>query len=718
MPQRRPGTEFAIVFGGCALVTVAMTMPLWLHPARQLPSDLIDTLLNTWIIGWDADRLRHGLHGWWTSPAFFPYRSTLTFSENLLGVALFVAPIYWATGNPVLTYNAALLLSFAFAGATMYLLARRLTGNRGAACVAATAFAFCSFRFVHLRHIQLVATGWLPLALYAEHKYFDTRRRKWLALFSLACVFQILSNLYVAYFMLLPIAVVAVAELWRNRTGRVRAIVDLAAAAVLVVGALAPIAWKYYDARTAYHQVRRLDEMDLWSADVQSYVRGSSSVGVWRWLRAGKPFDDEHDLFPGFTVLALATTAIVFAASDRDRRRWIWIYGGVAVGAAVLSLGPHPRAWGHPLMSSGPYAWLVAIIPGLDGLRVPARFAIIVALALAVLAGFGAAAVSSRIPGRVRLPAAVLCIVALLGDSWVAPLTIYRYGARGRPTDRAVADWLQTRPPGGVLHQPVKTWNYQELSYQFATLAHQHPIVNGISGYDTPLQILFRDRTSVLYDSSRPADVVRMLRALGIRFVIVNMGDFSSQQVADHDDVAALQLLRASGQIVEERHMLDAFAFELQPPIAAPAATPLARVEAPRITVAVSGADDRAKLLTDGDRDTRWLTAQDGNAWIRTTFDRPLDVGRVDLMLAERSMSDYPRELVIESTDERGDTHVLYRGTPYPEFITGFVEDAEYPPMRIALPPNRSSSLTIRATSALPGRWWSVHELALWRRTR
>ena len=160
---------------------IVLTLPLALNLKRALPSDLGDTLLTTWIIGWDADRLRHGLRGLWDAPIFFPYRGTLAFSETLLGLAIFVAPVYWVTADPVLTYNTAFLLSFAIAGAGMYLLARELTGSRGAAFAAGMYYAFGPLRMSQISHIQMVATGWIPVALWGLHRYFSTRRFRWLA---------------------------------------------------------------------------------------------------------------------------------------------------------------------------------------------------------------------------------------------------------------------------------------------------------------------------------------------------------------------------------------------------------------------------------------------------------------------------------------------------------------------------------------------------------
>src|SRR3954468_8854072 len=99
-----------------------MLRPLLPAATHAIPGELRDTLLNTWILAWDADRIRHGFSGIWNAPIFFPYRDTLAFSENLFGPALFVSPVYWASGNAVLTYNIAFLLSFVVAGVGMYLL--------------------------------------------------------------------------------------------------------------------------------------------------------------------------------------------------------------------------------------------------------------------------------------------------------------------------------------------------------------------------------------------------------------------------------------------------------------------------------------------------------------------------------------------------------------------------------------------------------------------
>ena len=60
--------EGALVVVAFAALTAIATYPLVLHLGRALPGDLGDPLFTSWVLGWDADRLRHGLAGVWDAP--------------------------------------------------------------------------------------------------------------------------------------------------------------------------------------------------------------------------------------------------------------------------------------------------------------------------------------------------------------------------------------------------------------------------------------------------------------------------------------------------------------------------------------------------------------------------------------------------------------------------------------------------------------------------
>ena len=705
-----------VVAAAFAAAAVLLTLPLALDLRRALPSDLGDTLLTTWIIGWDADRLRHGLRGLWDAPIFYPYHGALAFSETLLGLAIFVAPVYWATGDAVLTYNAAFLLSFVIAGAGMYLLAKELTGSRGAAFAAGMYFAFGPLRMSQISHVQMVATGWIPVALWGLHRYFSTRRFRWLVMCVGAWVLQMLSNTYAGYFIALPIALVIADGVWRAREGRARMLMHVALACVLLGAALAPAGLAYYRARAGYHLVRNVDEVVADSADLRAYVVGKKSVGAWRWLPTAVSIDPEKELFPGGFALCLAALGFWCAVRDPIRRRWAIVYGGVAVAAVTLSLGPHVRVWGTLVTTYGPYRWLLAVVPGMDGMRVPARFAIIVIAALSVLLAFGVEWLARRAGRRFQPIVLIACAGMGVADGWTVPIVTVPYRASGRPQDRGIASWLADRAPGALLHLPMRG-DAHVLHYQFMTLVHGHPMVNGYSGYPSPLLEFLDHGASPMYDVERFPAAVRMLRSLGVRYVFVHPGDYDEPSRVDGLPDRTIRAFRDSGQLEKEASLPQVTAFELQPWDAAADAALVVPIDARELTATASEAADRLPNLFDRDPDSRWIAGiggQDGSSWVRLQLGHAADLARVELQIAERSMTDYPRLLRIDGEDAAGRTRILYEGSPYPELGAAIVRDGRYPNIAVALPHNETVALWIRQT--VPSRAsWSIHELRLWR---
>jgi hypothetical protein len=363
-----------------AFASVVLTLPLAQHPTRTLPSDLVDTLLTTWVISWDADRLRHGLDGVWNAPIYYPYLRTLAFSENLFGIAFLAAPVYWISGNPVLTYNIAFLFAFTVAGTGMYVLVRELTGSPVAAAVGGMYYAFCPYRTAQaqLSHIQMLATGWLPLALWALHRYFESYRRKWLAVLVAAACLQALSNTYLAYFMAVPMAVVLAFHALRCRDRIRRWSIGLLAAATITVAVLAPIGVQYYRVQIEQQHVRSAGEIETGGADLRAYFVAVS--GLWRrWLPLPQGIfgESEKELFPGLVAPCLAALALGGAVLRRRASpAWPLAYALIAVAGFLLSLGPLVRVWGVVLTRHGPYDWLQHVAPGMGGMRTPSRFVV------------------------------------------------------------------------------------------------------------------------------------------------------------------------------------------------------------------------------------------------------------------------------------------------------------------------------------------------------
>ena len=715
--MKREATLLVLAF---ACVTAVATFPLVFHLGRALPGDLGDPLFTSWVLGWDADRLRHGLSGLWDAPILYPSRNTLALSEHMTGIAIFVAPVIWATGNPILAYDIAFFLTFVLAGAGMYLLGRELTGRRDAAFLAGLAFAFAPMRALHLSHLQVLAWGWMPIALWGLHRFFARRSTSALAVFAAAFTIEALSNGYFLYYLALASAFVVIYELASrpaSRADRVRALAALAAASAIILVFVGAVALAYLSVRHQYGFRRSSEDWAMFSADVRSYVSVPSTVRLWSGLLHGDVFP-ERQLFPGLVTSICAAAALW---PGRARRGTAILYGALATTAFVLSLGPEPSAWSHRLLPSGPYAWLVRIVPGMDGLRVPARLGVVVLMALSVLAAIGATRLLARLPRRRRLATVAALGAAIVAEGWAAPLAMAPFDHRGRTGDRSAYRWLAEQPPGAAIELPIVEWSIAPtLTYQYATLSHRHPIVNGYSGYGSPLQEFLGGAASPFNDLDRIGDALDLLRAIGVRYVLIHPRDYADA-AAGVDTAAAIraQSLQASEAFRSD----DVVAFQLrvsgEPEDAR--ASPSAggnRLRPSDFRADASDAADRLPLAFDGDGDTRWLTGrpQSGDEWIALRFDRPRDLSRVELATAPRSFGDYPRELTIESTAEEGTTSTLWKGPMLVPFGRALAGGGPLPAVVITLPSNRTRTLTIRQTGRTRRWFWSVHELAVFAR--
>jgi len=166
-------------------------------------------------------------------------------------------------------------------------------------------------------------------------------------------------------------------------------------------------------------------------------------------------------------------------------------FAAAAIVAAWLSLGPLMHTDGRRI-AAGPYLYLYEYVPGFDGLRVPARFGMIVMLFLAVLGGIAAAAIERRWK---RGGAAVALLGGLfLVEASAVPIPLNVVGPEPgvRPpsarlrTGRqapAVYRFVQTLPDDAVLVEfPFGTFGH-DLQYMYYSTIHWRRMLNGYSGF-------------------------------------------------------------------------------------------------------------------------------------------------------------------------------------------------------------------------------------------
>jgi hypothetical protein len=707
----------ALLFVALSLAFNAGLLP---HLRDALPGNAGDPMLNAWILGWVSEALV--AHPWdlWDAPIFHPHTNTLAMSEHLIGIAVVVAPVYWLSGDAILTYNAAFLLGYAFLGWATALLVRELTGRDDAALIAGVVVMTCPyFASSQIARLQMLSAGWSLCTVTWLYRWLDTGRRWALAGVGGCWLMQILSNLYLGLFLAAPIGILVVAAFWQRRpplsAARVRALV-ITAVGLLI--ATAPILGQYRQARETLGLSHSADEVLRYSATLRSYL------SIWHDRTDAWPWREEvsdRALYPGTLLVLLALLGIVAAW----RRRHVWrsasspvVCAGIAVVMLVLTLGPRPAIDDVPIGITGPYGVLTRLVPMLDSVRAPGRLAAFVLLPLGVLAGLGAAAVLAGRGRAVRVAAVSgVCLLALWTGrrqyDWLAHVPAED------PSSAAAYEWLARRPSAAMLEMPVVThFQAQQpyaggsvtLRYQLAALRHGHRLVNGSSGFATPLMTLLQGATSPLTTLDTVDDALLVLRRIGTRYIAMHRHEFHPEWRQHEDEVRAA--IAGNAEHVESvREFGSTMVVTLRALEPSPPPGRFVRLPANEFAIAASHAHDVVPHLTDGRPLTRWRVPQDRPAWVEVQLRRARTLRGVKLDLPAFAVGEYPHHLRVVGRTSDGVEQVLFDGAAvYPTAMTA-VHEPHDPGVRIMWPPVALTSLRLEQPRPAGDRQWAIYSL-------
>ena len=184
--------------------------------------------------------------------------------------------------------------------------------------------------------------------------------------------------------------------IWRARTEPVRrpllrTVLWVVAAASLAVAAMAPVVGPWHIA-----------------------IGGMTLLTV---TAAMKPLTVA--LWCGVFLMAMSAAA----ASAWAGRSAFAFYALAAVVMYAFSFGPEPTLLGVPFWYRPPYAWLLEL-PGFSNVRVPARFAMLGVLCLAVAAAIAVARLSALVPPRAARAPVVAVLAIAATDAWIRNLPL------------------------------------------------------------------------------------------------------------------------------------------------------------------------------------------------------------------------------------------------------------------------------------------------------
>ena len=510
-------------------------------------------MLNEWIVAWVAHQAPRAPLHLFDANIFHPEPRALAFSEHMTVQGLMGAPVLWLGASPLLAYNLLVIAGLALSAWAMWLLLVRWTGSHAAGAVAGTLVAFNAHTLTRLPHLQALHLEFIPLVLLALDRLLVERRVRDAVLLGVACALQGLTSNYLLVFTAMAaVAGIAVrADEWltpgasadhraaRAGGGRGRRAAGAVPLPVLPhparagphpqprrSGAATPPPGATTSRRPAACTTAR-------GATASSKARRHSSR-AWsrrssRWSRSSAK--------PGL----------------RDARiRMI-----AAIGAAGVALSFGPALPGYAAL----YHWL----PLMQGVRGAARFGFLALIAVAVLAGFGMAALRERYGRR--------AVVAGSGRRRSSRPSTRRRCARRSRTGRSTASRASTRRSATRRSAPSRNSRSTRRRPSSATrryvlnsTAHWKPLVNGYSGFVPASYPGIADALRDFPDDRSRAELQR----LGVTHVVVHLdayGDGADAMASALQcrAVAGARGVREPGQNLPARYFLMITGFGARP---------------------------------------------------------------------------------------------------------------------------------------------------------
>ena len=502
--------EYLIVIILYTILTILLTYPMAFHVSDTIGGG--DEAFTCWSLAWTTKEIVENPMGLFHANIFYPANEySLALSEHLIGWAPFSVPISLLTHDPVTTHNLLRLLTFVLCGFGAYLLTYRYTKNRYAAFIAGIFFAFFSYRMTIQLH--LLAMEWIPFMLLFLDRFFHSVRLRDILVFTVFFLLAALSGWYVGIFAGIIVVIYILGYLVLDKKIRERVISRqglslLLLSVILIALFLVPLIIPYLQAASHYDAERGLDTPleSSWPVDPVPYIQLLGYVVV---------------LFAviGFFLPINSEKTKISASSFIKRQKIQILFASIAIVSYILMLGPVLKTGGNQTDILAPYYYIYSIFPYLAVIRDISRFSFIMSFAVSILAGFGAAAILSRIRDKkVNLLISVILILLAIAGSWHIPVALPLSLGTGENVP-AEYRWLAEQ------HQDIKIieiptrWVEDNAEYTYYSVYHWKEMVNGYSGRDVEeASKIMRDVSSEFPSNN----TIALLQSIGVRYVLVH----------------------------------------------------------------------------------------------------------------------------------------------------------------------------------------------------
>ncbi len=485
------------------LLTILFTWPLAANFATFVNGSVFDVYHELWYLNLDFTSAYGPFFNLWTNTILYPYGVPMYFQVVSPLHALIGAPIAHFFGL-VVAYNFLYMFTFFVSALTMYILVNYLTNNKYAAFFAGIAFGFAP---VHtgqgVAHLNIMASEMLPLFAYFFIRLLrDTTKRNSVY----AGILIALNAMLDLHFLLLSIILVASFAVYYLLLQRKQVLTKpyvirftLMWAVAILIGSVvyfqtvyglifAPSSQGVIAAATAVSHTHRVPDV------LQYFIPGPENPFLGRYTFA---LYQNFLAFPqvrtyiGYTVLGLAVTGMALHRKKRDVLFW----GFLSLVGFFISLGPQIAVNGQVTPLQGPWTYLTDLVPLFKSFRTPYRIDYLVALGMAVLAGYGISAImaprhgarrAGRFGGLLKVSLSILLCALLIVEFMPAPYPELSAAIPSFYTDVLAKD----NSNFAVLDVPAYAGNDVYLYYQ---TAYNRPTVTGHISRTPTASLIFTD---------------------------------------------------------------------------------------------------------------------------------------------------------------------------------------------------------------------------------
>jgi hypothetical protein len=383
-----------------------------------------------------------------------------------------------------------------------------------------------------------------------------------------------------------------------------------------------------------------------------------------------------------FVAAGLAHPAVRTAWRRRSPLGF-YILGAIAMW--LMSLGPAPTFMNRQALYKAPYAWLL-MLPGVDGVRVPARFWTLAILCLAMAAALGVRYMMRRWPRAAgALPAVV--IAGLLIDGWP-----YRLPMEPRPAERP-------NHSDAALRLDLPLGPTVDTLALYRAVSHKRPIFNGYSGYFAPHYSAL-DR---LLADQDPGIISRLSELGSIEVMVEHELDPGGTWRAfmDHDPRARrIQSTEAyTSYFVPEQTEKTSVASGRSVPI---------------VSATASVNQHLWPTVTDGNLYTRWHAGREQRRgdWFSVDLGEQRNISGVEMLIGGYT-ADFPRELLVETSADGATWTPAWSGRTTLVAFSGALRDPRNVPLSLPITPRPARYVRFIQTGPEMVHYWSIAELRI-----